>query len=1014
MWIRSHRLGWLLATSLALSLVVGAGEATAWVPFSEASNFHHTAWTSRDGIGAVFDIQQASDGFLWLTTSEGVFRFDGVSFQSVEEATNGAVPKGEVSSFYLASTGGVWLTTRNQGLLFWKNGRLTAFNDRRCTPAFNSEGMAEDRDGALWVQAGSGLFRVEGLTCKQIGPFPAGLLVDRNGTLWIETPAGSLLYLPRGQSNFRFSQAGEGPTLYQSFLHQAPNGSIWLSDDHGLRRVTDAKGAPTPSSQQGNGPSRFRCADFTFADDGSLWAPTTAGLERLPPAIQSSRVPRWETTPGASFSPEQGLSSDIVRKVFIDREASVWVGTNSGLDRLRRTALTPIAIPHQHDDQLAIAPGDKDSVWIGSSNLPLTHLMADGSRIGFPETGQITCIRTDRNGDIWVAGRGKFHLWRYAAARLIPRHYRNEKMESVTSVAVDRNHAPWISTLWPEVYQFVHGGWEKRNGTLGKPPGFLGAMSSDEKGNVWFAFPGTLVKWDGRHYHRFTEPAGMPWLLVTTLAAHGDHLWLGGQGGLEFFSKGVFHTMRWKDPDMPGRVSGVVETETGDLWINGFSGVTHVSAGELQRWIRDPTSVITGERLNALDGLPGLSVERYPEPSIIESRDHRLWFATTKGVAWLDPAAVEKNRNRLPPPVAIYSIISNGKVHATSNGLTLPARNKTIEIDYTALSLAVPERVLFRYRLDGIDNEWQDVGTRRQAFYTSLPPGPYRFHVIACNNDGLWNEEGAALEFSILPAFYQTAWFRLSCAVALLALLGALYRLRLRQVARQFNIRLEERVCERTRIARELHDTLLQSFQGLMLRLQVVDELLPEGKAKEQLEQTLKRADQAISEGRSAVYDLRSSTMTGNDLAQAVRALGDELAAQDEAAFRLTVEGQPCDMHPIVRDELYRITREALRNAFSHARAHNIEVEITYAERLFRLRIRDDGEGVAPEILKRGHPGHYGLAGMGERARQIGAKLSIWSRAGAGTEIELSIPGSHAYGRSPKRSRWRLFREKGG
>jgi len=586
-------------------------------------------------------------------------------------------------------------------------------------------------------------------------------------------------------------------------------------------------------------------------------------------------------------------------------------------------------------------------------------------------------------------------------------------MESITSIAVDPNHAPWISTLWPEVYQFVHGAWEKRNDSLGKPPGFLGAMTSDQKGNVWFAFPGTLVKWDGRNYHRFTEPAGMPWLLVTTLAAHGDHVWLGGQGGLEFFTKGVFHTMRWKDPDMPGRVSGVVETERGELWINGFSGVTRVSAGELQRWIREPSSAITGERLNALDGLPGLSVERYPEPSIIESRDHRLWFATTKGVAWLDPAAVEKNRNRLPPPVVIYSIVSNGKVHATSNGLTLPARNKTIEIDYTALSLAVPERVLFRYRLDGIDNEWQDVGTRRQAFYTSLPPGPYRFHVIACNNDGLWNEEGAALEFSILPAFYQTAWFRLSCVVALLALLGALYRLRLRQVARQFNIRLEERVCERTRIARELHDTLLQSFHGLMLRLKVVDELLPEGKAKEQLEQTLKRADQAISEGRSAVYDLRSSTMTGNDLAQAVRALGDELAAQGEAAFCLTVEGEPRDMHPIVRDELYRITREALRNAFSHARAHHIEAEITYAERLFRLRIRDDGEGVAPEILKRGRPGHYGLAGMGERARQIGAKLSIWSRAGAGTEIELSIPGSHAYGRSPKRSRWRLFREKG-
>jgi signal transduction histidine kinase len=267
------------------------------------------------------------------------------------------------------------------------------------------------------------------------------------------------------------------------------------------------------------------------------------------------------------------------------------------------------------------------------------------------------------------------------------------------------------------------------------------------------------------------------------------------------------------------------------------------------------------------------------------------------------------------------------------------------------------------------------------------------------------------LAIKVLPPFWQTYWFFTCCVAALCGILALLYRLRIMKLSVQFYIRAEERVGERTRIARELHDTLLQSFQGLMLRLQVVDDLLPDGKAKEELEQTLNRADQAIAEGRNAVYDLRSST---NDLAQAVRALGNELAAQDEATFRLTVEGSPRELHPIIRDELYRITREALRNAFSHSRAQQIEVEITYAERLFRLRIRDDGEGIAPEILRQDRPGHYGLAGMRERARQIGAKLSIWSGAGAGTEIELTIPGSKAYGRSPKRPSWRLFRMKVG
>jgi signal transduction histidine kinase len=228
------------------------------------------------------------------------------------------------------------------------------------------------------------------------------------------------------------------------------------------------------------------------------------------------------------------------------------------------------------------------------------------------------------------------------------------------------------------------------------------------------------------------------------------------------------------------------------------------------------------------------------------------------------------------------------------------------------------------------------------------------------------------------------------------------------------NLRFEERLAERTRIARELHDTLLQSFQGLMLRLQVVDDLLPPGKAKEQLEQSLERADQAIAEGRSVVYDLRSSATITNDLAQAVRALGDDLATQDSGAFHLVVEGPMRDLRPIIRDELYRITREALRNAFSHAAADYIEVEITYGERALRLRIRDDGQGIPPEMLEAGRPGHHGLPGMRERAQQIGGKLEIWSGAKAGTEIELSIAGSIAYHTWTGRPLFRLFRKKAG
>jgi signal transduction histidine kinase len=350
-----------------------------------------------------------------------------------------------------------------------------------------------------------------------------------------------------------------------------------------------------------------------------------------------------------------------------------------------------------------------------------------------------------------------------------------------------------------------------------------------------------------------------------------------------------------------------------------------------------------------------------------------------------------------------------------ASAIELSHSENILSIEFSALSYLNPETNRYRYKLEGIDKGWREVGSaERLASYTTLPAGNHTFRLEAATSRGPWSPD-VVLKIKILPPLWLTYWF-LTCSIAALCgTLGLLYRLRLKHLSAQFNMRTEERVAERTRIARELHDTLLQSFQGLMLRFQAVHELLQDGKAKKQLQETLNRADQAIAEGRSAVYALRSSTVPTNDFAQAVQALGAEMATEDAAAFRLAVEGRPREFHPIIRDEFYRITREALRNAFNHARAHRIEVEITYAEQFFRLRIRDDGEGIPPEVLKEGRPGHYGLNGMRERAEQIGAKLAIWSGvSGAGTEIELTISASIAYGKAANRFHFWPVREKVG
>jgi signal transduction histidine kinase len=334
------------------------------------------------------------------------------------------------------------------------------------------------------------------------------------------------------------------------------------------------------------------------------------------------------------------------------------------------------------------------------------------------------------------------------------------------------------------------------------------------------------------------------------------------------------------------------------------------------------------------------------------------------------------------------------------------------------LSFVAPEQVKFRYKLEGYDNEWQDAGNRRQAIYTNLPPRAYRFRLMASNNSGVWNEEGARLDFSIAPAFYQTTWFRLAILVLFLFLLWVTYRLRVRQLAHQFNRTLEARVSERTRIARDLHDTLLQSFQGLLLRFQSVLKILPEQplEARQRLETALDQAAAAITEGRDAVQGLRSSAFetNDNDLANGMAAIAEELTSGastvNSPAIDVEVEGTPRNLNSVVRDEAYRIAGEALRNAFRHAQARRITVEIRYDKRHFHVTVRDDGTGIDDEAIRQQPVGHFGLHGMRERAEIVGGRLEVWSRLDSGTQIELKIPGAIAYGVSARRSWWaRLF-----
>ncbi len=454
-----------------------------------------------------------------------------------------------------------------------------------------------------------------------------------------------------------------------------------------------------------------------------------------------------------------------------------------------------------------------------------------------------------------------------------------------------------------------------------------------------------------------------------------------------------------------------METPDGDLWLNGISGIFHIRKVEISEALKDSTYRVKGAHFGRREGLPGVANHLRPLPTAIEGTDGRLWFTLRNGAVWIDPAAYSE-RQAVPPPITIQSVSADDKSYAPASRLSLPAHTSSVQISYSAVSLSDPEAIRFRYKLREADKDWHEVAASSPVTFRNLPPGSYHFNVGASNINGVWSDKIATVEFTILPAFYQTLWFRSLCVILFLAMLAGLYQLRLRQLARQYGMRLEERVNERTRIARELHDTLLQSFHGLLLRFQTAYDLFPTrpDEAQKTLGSAIEQAAQAITEGRDAVQGLRSSTVVTNDLAQAINTLGEELASGEtnpnNAVFHAGVEGTTRDLHPILRDEVYRIAGEAMRNAFKHAQAQRIEVEIRYDERQFRLRVRDDGKGIDAKLLNEDErPGHYGLRGMRERAKLLDGKMAVWSELDSGTEVELSIPAANAYATADGRRR---------
>ena len=732
------------------------------------------------------------------------------------------------------------------------------------------------------------------------------------------------------------------------------------------------------------------------------------------------------------FTKSDALSGDVILSLYEDREGNVWVASTGGLDRFRELPVATVSVKQglSSDATQSVLAAADGSVWVGSHK-GLTRWKNGqatifGTASGLPDDAPESLFQ-DNGGRIWAStrhGLSYFKDGRFIALNGVP----GGEVHFITGDKAGNlwlaEHQRLVHLLEGRLVEQVP--WSE----LGRPQAAAILLSDREQGGVWLGFwvgGGLWYFKDRQLKSSYAAADGLGEGAVTDLRLDQDEaLWASSElGGLSRIKDGRIATLTNRNGLSCDAVHWAIEDDDRSLWLYTSCGLVRITRTELDAWIADPKRRIQTTIWDAADGvrLRSSTASAYG-PRVAKSTDGKLWFVTGEGVQVVDPRHLAVNK--LPPPVHVEQVTADHKIYwqnlagAAVSNLRLAPRIRDLQIDYTALSLVAPEKVHFKYLLEGQDREWKEVANDRQAQYTNLPPRHYRFRVIASNNSGVWNEEGAALDFVIPPAWYQTNWFRALCVAVFLALLWALYQLRLRQPAGQFHMRLEERVGERTRIARDLHDTLLQSFHGVMLHFQTGINQLPEhpgeartAEARKTLEKAMHKAKHAIVEGREAIQGLRSSVVETNDLALAMRTLGEELAPNaNSVAFQVHVEGAPRDLHPILRDEVYRITGEGIRNAFRHAEAKQIEVEIHYDDRRLRVRVRDDGKGIDPKLLSDGEPeGHFGLRGMRERAKLIGGKLTVWSELDAGTEVELSIPAARAYTTATERTANAVNRE---
>jgi len=967
---------------------------------------NHRAFHVSDGAPAPVNVlAQTRDGTMWLGNSTGLYRFDGTRFVHYPGQSDDPLPSMDVSALIAAPDGGLWIGFRFGGICLLRDGQQSRYAVRDGIPRGTVKRFAWDREGVLWVAATGGIARIRGAHVEKVSSDLFGtadsaissMVIDRNGNVWVSAHTAVVVRKAQ-ESTFQIVSAiaaiDSGHSGHAQELAESPDGHVWFIGNSSVTRF-DLSTDP-PHRRSFRLPATHARLVF-FDSEGNAWFATEAAFGRW----QSHQL-LADMQSDATAAHVETMPTDLTPAVFLeDRERNIWMGNVLGVDQFSRSVVVRSFKDCSYEGNSTLVPGGNGTLWASCTKYPpgISHLfeLRDGHIISDRPVPDFTAGYRDQTGTVWFAGRTTLaHLEGDSiVTSAIPEQVRGSDIQAL---ARDAHGALWVSVIHRAVYKVTEGEWLAYGGLDAMPRGVPIAETVDGRGGIWFGYPDNqIAHLLDKRVEVYGPGEGVDVGNITALSVTGDQVWAGGDLGLARFSGGRFVGMVGDPGCRLAGASGIVGSDNGDLWLNTVNGIAHLSHQDVERAIREPAYVVRCEGFDHLDGIPAAPPPLRPSPSAVATSDGRVWFETQQGTIFIDTAHLV--RSTLAPPVTIWSINSAARRYPNKGvAVGLPSHTTNVQINYSAGSYRVPERVRFRYKLEGSDPDWQDVGGRRDAIYTNLGPGDYRFRVIASNSDGIWNTTGAALDFVIVPAFYQTKWFHALCALLGFGVLASLYRLRIAQVRLQTSRLLAARLGERERIARELHDTLLQSMQGLIWRFQAATDSIPHGEpARNLMEQSLERADKLLGEGRDRVKDLRAAGRDGSDLIQALAAEGEQLAVAQPAEFRVSVEGVQRDLHPIVREEAFLIAREAIGNAFRHAGARHIEVDVSYCESSLRVRVRDDGRGISAEVLTDGKPDRFGLVGMRERAKKLDAQLDIWSRPGAGTEVDLRIPAKVSF-----------------